>query len=29
VEGTRLATADAALIDAAERDRTLPVFAVS
>jgi PIN domain nuclease of toxin-antitoxin system len=29
VEGTRLATADAALIGAAEQDRTLPVFAVS
>lgn len=29
VEGTRLATADAALIDAAARDRALPVFAVS
>jgi PIN domain nuclease of toxin-antitoxin system len=28
VEGTRLATADAALIDAAERDRALPIFAV-
>ena len=29
VEGARLATADAALIDAAERDRGLPVFAVA
>ena len=29
VEGTRLATSDAILIGAAERDRELPVFAVS